>query len=703
MALITTIRKNSWLLIVSLGLALGAFIIMDITGSRNMGGGSQFELGTVDGQEIDYRDFQRTEQVLYSGSSDDMYNRRDYLWNYFVEKHLVEKESKALGISVGKDELLELQFGNNLSPVVIQRFMDPQTGGIDRAQLNNIKQGIESGQLPENIRPFWAYQEKEIIKFRLQDKLTNLVTKGMYVPTWYLNQENNWSSQTASMAVVKVPFSEVADTDIEVSDSDIKKYMDSHKDTYYKDEETRVGQFVTLRVSPTSRDSANLIQLMEEKKVDFAEVENDSIFSITNDGFFVSIYATRDDLPAEMPDGIFETEPGSVYGPYVNGNYYEIAKVVDEMIVADSVKARHIIRQASAQQFDAVRDATALLDSLKGELLAGRANFDSLSVQYGQDASRDSGGDLGTFSRNMMIPEFSYHVFYQMDEGEYKVFQSSMGVHLVQVQKKIYNDNKKGVKLGIARTAIVPSEDTQNEMYDYAIELITEAGSLSNMDATIESNPMLMLTTTAPLSRNDYKVNIINDNDTGRSVVQWLFEKGTKKNDLSDVFVKSHPELYYNEFLYIVGLKEILPKGMPPVDAVRNQISPILAKDKKGEVLRDRLGSMDMNAIASQYSTDVDTLRDVKLSSDNVLGLGREPLVVASAFQLSDGQTSKPVIGNNGVYVVKVLNKQSVPVSGDIANSRKRVNQQLNSGTAQGVIESMKSKAKVKDYRSNFF
>ena len=40
MALIGTIRKNSWLLILVIGLALAAFILMDMTSSSRLGGGS---------------------------------------------------------------------------------------------------------------------------------------------------------------------------------------------------------------------------------------------------------------------------------------------------------------------------------------------------------------------------------------------------------------------------------------------------------------------------------------------------------------------------------------------------------------------------------------------------------------------------------------------------------------------------------------
>ena len=118
MALIGSIRKHMWLVIVLLALALAGFIIMDMTNASNRGSfGSKTVIGEVAGEKIDYMDFQRTEQALYSGSGD-VYGRRNALWNYYVEKAIIDKISDKTGIAVGSDELNELEFGTNLYSMV---------------------------------------------------------------------------------------------------------------------------------------------------------------------------------------------------------------------------------------------------------------------------------------------------------------------------------------------------------------------------------------------------------------------------------------------------------------------------------------------------------------------------------------------------------------------------------------------------------
>ena len=122
MALIGKIRQNFWLVLIVLGLALASFVLMDVMGS-NSGGGmfNQSTVGEVDGDKIDYTEFSRVENSLFS-SMNDPYARKNTVWNYLIEKSLVEKNAEALGIGVSQEELMDLQFGNNLSPVIQNNF-----------------------------------------------------------------------------------------------------------------------------------------------------------------------------------------------------------------------------------------------------------------------------------------------------------------------------------------------------------------------------------------------------------------------------------------------------------------------------------------------------------------------------------------------------------------------------------------------------
>src|SRR5690625_6184410 len=90
MALIGTIRKNSWLLFIMIGVALAGFLIMDMVGQSSQFSVGNMTLGKIDGEEIDYREFMAHEEAVYSGGGSDMFTRRDFLWNYYLNKAIFE-------------------------------------------------------------------------------------------------------------------------------------------------------------------------------------------------------------------------------------------------------------------------------------------------------------------------------------------------------------------------------------------------------------------------------------------------------------------------------------------------------------------------------------------------------------------------------------------------------------------------------------
>ena len=59
MALISKIRKHSWLLILMLALGLGGFVAMDMVGAASKASGNQFTIGQVNGEKLDWNEFQR--------------------------------------------------------------------------------------------------------------------------------------------------------------------------------------------------------------------------------------------------------------------------------------------------------------------------------------------------------------------------------------------------------------------------------------------------------------------------------------------------------------------------------------------------------------------------------------------------------------------------------------------------------------------
>jgi len=376
MALIGRIRKNFWFVLLVLGLALAAFVIMDMVNAGNRGGlGPQQLVGEVAGQKIDYQDFQKVEQALYSNSADNL-QAKTSVWNYLVEKAIVDKQSDALGLAVTRDELMDLQFGSNLSPVIQNTFRNPQTGQVDMQQLLSIKQAIEADEeLSPTFRLSWSEQEKQIKKMAKQDKLTNMVAKAMYTPTFAVETLEANNNATASFEYVKVPFDQVDDSEITLTDDDYRAYINENKFKYTNDYEQRVVVYAMKDVLPTAADSAKWKSMLQASADEFRKKtpEQDSLHAINNQGFVSPVYAAADQVTGPLADNLGGLAVGDVFGPYKEGGYYIAAKLIDKAIVPDSASARHILRSVANGDPAQLAAANKHIDSLQTLIESGQA------------------------------------------------------------------------------------------------------------------------------------------------------------------------------------------------------------------------------------------------------------------------------------------------------------------------------------------
>ena len=235
MALIGKLRERSGLVLGLVAVAVVGFVAMDMTqGGPSGSRGSIFDnpnlMGKVNGSKVNRQEFDRARTVLYGNSGD--LGSSTQLWNFFVEKALVDKEADCLGLGVSGEEMSELEYGpdpTKLSPIIQQRFADQATGQINMNLLTQYKEAIDNGQLakmnPERYA-YWKEQEKEITKERLQSKFNAMVSKGGYTPSWMAQMMYADQNNKMDFLAVKVPFATIKDEEVQVSDADYKAYIE---------------------------------------------------------------------------------------------------------------------------------------------------------------------------------------------------------------------------------------------------------------------------------------------------------------------------------------------------------------------------------------------------------------------------------------------------------------------------------------------
>ncbi len=706
MALIGTIRKNGWILIVLMVLALGGFILMDIiSNAQRYSSGDINTIGKVKGVEIKRSEFDTYEKLIYSNPQPGMgYQIRQQVWDYFVQRTLLEKEAETTGLGVGKEELLDLQFGQNLSPVILQRFSTPD-GQPNREQLNNIKNAIESGNFTDPMnRAFWATQEKEIITERLQEKFSALITKAVYAPNWQAEMAYRESNQRANFLYVRIPYDKVADSEITLSDADFEAYLKENPRLYYQFDETRVVEYVELNVYPTQSDSAAAYEAAWKLWEGLRTAEDDSLYTVMNRGTVDSRFRKKDELPAAAADSLSTAPVGTLVGPFYDQGNWVVAKVLGRKLVPDSVQARHILLR------DATPENEKKIDSLMELLTSKKARFDSLAVANSQDpGSASKGGDLGWFPEGVMVPEFNAACFYDSEIGKYYKVSTQFGWHLIEVTGKKFLNNQAGVRLATLKQPLEPSKETQQRVKDKALQILQQAKTRQDLIELAKKEGYMVLPS-QPLKATDFTLSAFAQGEEAREIVRWAFEAKTKVDAVAqEIFSFRDPNGGYFDSKYVlVALKDITPAGPATVATLKkNPRAEIEVRNrKKAEIIKNKIrAKTDLNALAAEWGVVVDTAQNITIIQTALPTAGSEPRLVGAVFHLAKGgATTKPIAGNSGVYVARLL--EDIPQMAtppDLALFRRQATSSALSALRIRWLTLWRKYADIDDYRSRFF
>ena len=700
MALIGQIRNNMWLVFIIIALATLSFILMDAMGPGGGGQSVSSSIGKIAGQEVSNREFEAAYSTLFANAQDPNASRAA-LWNYFIEQKIVSDESDKLGLNVGYDELMDLQFGANISPIVYQNFRDPQTGQLMTAQLQQIRSQLEGGEaLSPQFAQFWGEQEKQIIKSQLQGKMTGLAQKAIYTPNWMAEAMYSEENATANAAVVKIPFDAIT-SDVTVSDSDINSYIANRKSEFERTEEQRVLSYVKMDVYPNSGDTLRCRNEMRDVMTQFAATNNDSTFVQTKNGIYTNYYAKAEELDEFYADKLGSYEVGRVYGPYALGRSFQAVKLIDKQVLPDSVRASHILKRFTPGNVTQVAEAESIIDSLMAVAKLGRVSFDTLAVKFSEDlASGRDGGDLGYFAQGAMVGPFNQVAFVDGREGNYYKVKTQYGYHLVYIADQKFESRESKYKLAYVNVPIVPSKETQNALYESMVDLVSSHPYLDDLTSAVGGIGNLDMISSNDLGANDYLITGMAPGNESRQIAKWAFEPGTSINDVSPVVYQfQDPVLYYNNAYVIAGLSAVKDPGMPSASEVRNQVEVAVLNQLKGESI---LGSLSDNlgSVASTYGSKIDTLRGINMLNTFVPAIGNEPEVVGAAF--GSGGVQK-ILGSSGVFVVQPLGKQEAGAVTNVAFIKNTVAQGVKGRAVSGLIEALKDKVEIKDNRSTFY
>jgi peptidyl-prolyl cis-trans isomerase D len=700
MATLEKIRNRAGLLVaIIIGLALLLFVVGDLLNQgRSLFTNAQYEIAKVAGKSIPYTEFdQRVNSFIeinkiQSGrtSLDEktIDNIRNISWDYMIEEVIMSDEYKKLGIAVTGDELMDMIQGENPHPIIRQVFSDPQTGVLNKSFMFDFIQRTLQEEKSER-KTFWLYIENEIYRQRRMAKFNNLISKGLYVTSLQADRKVEESAKAMNIDFIMQRFSLVPDSLVKISSNDIKEYYKDHLQNYRQDE-SRDIKYLTFEVVPSDEDFKAAENWINKIKPEFeATSETKQFVNLQSDVPYDNRNYTKDELPEIIADFMFNASVGDVYGPYFEKNAYKLAKLAQIDYLPDSVKARHILFQATQENSAQVYH---FADSLKNLIEKG-ADFAELARQYSSDGSAKEGGDLGWFKEGAMVKSFSDSCFYGK-VGDIKLVGTQFGLHIIEILAQ--SRDVKKVQVGYLVRNVEPSNITDQKYYAQASEFAGINNTYEKFNQAIEFQNLVpkMATGLKPLDKE------ITGLESARPLVKWAY--GADEHDVSNVMKFGNK--------YVVAMVEnVKEKGYADIEDVKIEIQLEVTKQKKGEKITEDINaksadSKDLETLASSLKTDILNAANIYFSTRTVGQAGIEPKIPAVAFVLEADELSKPIIGNNGVYVITVTSA-SKPANLEYLAQREKLalERSYASQASYASFEALKNRAEVVDNRANFF
>lgn len=697
MAVLNNIRKRSGLLIIIIGFALFAFLIPELFKSGFSINNNN--IGEVNGTDINGQEFMKKTAQLEKQSQQGQMSATQAMnsvWEQEVRSIIVEEQIEKIGLGIGNEQLINVIKAN---PYFAQnpQFLN-EAGTFDE---NKLKEFIKSMQNDPNQDRLvqWNEFEDQVEKSAVEQLYYNMLKGGIYTTQAEGKFKHVLDTKKVDFDYVTVAFSTVNDDEVKVSDDEIMAYMKKNPKKY-KSDPTRNIDYVFFENKPSQKDEKDLETQFYgyiNGSVDgtdtipsFKNVKVENVAAFVNkesETPFDSTYVTKNNLPIEFQEQLFNLSTGEVFGPYVNNGTQSLSRMMGRKSNA-SAKASHILlAYEGAQSSSATRtkeEAQALANSLMAQVKADPNSFAALALANSDDpGSKNNGGEYDNITPGQMVPTFNDFVF-NNPVGSLGVVETDFGFHIIKVLAK-YD----AVQLATITKKVEPSDKTIDDNYNMASKFESDA-----TDKNFEEVAKNAKATIVPANNLRPSDEYVQGLGAQREIVRWAFNDETNKGDIK--------RFETAKGFVVATLKDKNETGLLSMEIARQSVGSILRNEKKAEAIKKKMNGTTLENIAKATGGSVSTATDVALGNPTIMNIGAEPKVVGTAFDLEAGKTSGLVVGNSGVFMVKTKKVTNAPETKDFSNLVSQKQMQEANSAQQRAYQALKDKADITDNRGKY-
>lgn len=693
MPMMAKMRSLAPAFIISVGALFVLFMVISDSNVLQALGGRANYVGKVDGEEITYQDFnnvlERQREQLRKQNGEDLTEEqtiqlRNQVWEALVTQILLKQEINKYGITVSDQEVKDIILGDNPPDFLKQNFID-STGKFNR-------QLYESALFDPRNKDVLIQAEEGVRQTRLNEKLQSLVYASITVSEDELRRDFINQDTKISADYVLAPLTLFPDSLFTVSEQDMKDYYENNLDQFSVNAQRKV-KYVIFPFKASSEDSTfarrNLEIIAEKFQQDTA-----SFKSVAQD--YGSSQVKVDTLsmsqfPKEITGKIEKASNGKLIGPIATSQGYVLYHLIRTIPSnTPEVRASHILINQYGNSKRNKEEAMKIYEELKNG-----ADFQNLAREYSRDpGSAANGGDLGWFSKGMMVPEFEKVAFNARIGVIQEPFETQFGYHIIKVTDK--SDKKYIVEKVVnpidvsATTKDLLQSSAQDFAYIAKKNDFDSEAKLLNYKVQVSGAFTEESATIPGLGQN-------------QNIVDFAFE-----NDLNTV---SEP-FRLSQGYAVVMVSEVTNEGVKPFNEVENRIKPQVFREKKYakakqliEEIKSKIDGDLNKATTIDPKVTYNQVKDFR-PSGVIPGLGKDWAFIETALNAPVDKTTNPIRGYRGYYLIKVTQRTPFDSSAyEIQRNtiRDKLIRQKESTALNRWIEELKKRADIIDNRSQFF
>ena len=563
-------------------------------------------------------------------------------------------------------------FDNYISPACAQAGIVVTQAEMDRvANMYGVQWGqqFEAAGFPQEqiaslIDNTWYVEQQTIAQQMLGEKFGALYALGAY--TNKLEVADNIRNMGAAFSgkYVEVPYSVIADADIEVSEQDLAACYEAGKQKN-PSLGNRTIRYMLFEIAPTEDDLASVEAEVKQAAEQLSAADMAQAKSVARSfAGEVSPFITFDRIPAAQTETL---KSGAMYGPEKLDNAWVMSRIVAKADVPSTFRLEYAV-------FDDKQQA----DKIAAELATVDGDFTKLSTAVDTfDEQVDFNG----------MDEYRAKSFIDAKAGDIITFNESGKVLVAKVVEA--GDKTQFVQVAQIVKQIKPSDATVDAVSRRASTFDNKSrGSAEAFQNAADE--MALIPRMAVISRSDRNYQTgergIRGVDNSRNVAVWAYGANVGESKLFNTG---------SNIIVAMVTDEYTPRN-------DMQCRRDVLRDKKFAQIAANLSSFE--AAEAAYDVEVKSFDGVKFS-DMLLegGDGEARLIGAIAATRTAGALSQPVKGNNAAYifVVDSIEGDEAADAETLDKERIPLNTQREAMMRQASAYALTEKAEIKDLRDN--